>query len=349
MMKRSLNLLTLVVVLALVVSASTAALGEEFYKGKTIRFVVGFSPGGGYDTYTRAAARHISKYIPGNPVPIVQNMSGAGSLIAANYIAKRAKPDGLTVGVWNGAYVLQQVLGDRKVKLRGDQFGWVGAPVKGFPTCAVMGFTGIKTFEDLVKSGKTIKIGATRAGGTTHDLPKILNRTLGTNFDVITGYRGTATIRIAMQKREVDGACWGWESMSVTARAMLDSKGDDRLIPILTHDDANDPELKQLPQVTDLIKGKDNLATFRAWVAQYAFQRPLSLPPGTPKARLNTLRTAYAATLKDPQLLGEATKSKLLIKYVSGPEIEKHVATLLATPPKAIEALQFLVRKKKKK
>ncbi len=224
MMKRSLNLLTLVVVLALVASASTAALGEEFYKGKTIRFVVGFSPGGGYDTYTRAAARHISKYIPGNPVPIVQNMSGAGSLIAANYIAKRAKPDGLTVGVWNSALVLQQVLGERKVKFRGDQMGWVGAPVKGLPTCAVMGFTGLKTFQEVVKSGKRIKLGSTRAGGTTFDLPEMLNRTLGTNFDLITGYRGTSTIRIAMQKREVDGACWGWESMSVTARAMLDSK-----------------------------------------------------------------------------------------------------------------------------
>ncbi len=349
MNKKFLCVVELFIGLVFLVGASTAALSEEFYKGKTIRFIVGFSPGGGYDTYTRAAARHISKYIPGNPVPIVQNMTGAGSLIAANYIAKRAKPDGLTVGVWNGAYVLQQVLGDRKVKFRGDQIGWVGAPVKGFPTCAVMGFTGLKRIQDVMKSGKRIKIGATRAGGTTHDLPVILNRTLGTNFDVITGYSGTATIRIAMQKREVDGACWGWESMSVTARAMLDAKGDDRLIPILTHDDANDPEIKHLPQVADLIKGEDNLATFRAWVAQYAFQRPLSLPPGTPKARLNTLRKAYAATLKDPQFLAEAKKSKLIIKYVSGPEIEKHVATLLATPAKAKEALQFLVRKKKKK
>ncbi|MFQ5850090.1 MAG: Bug family tripartite tricarboxylate transporter substrate binding protein [Candidatus Binatia bacterium] len=342
-------LLTLAVGFAFVAGHSTNATAEEFYKGKTIRFVVGYSPGGGYDTYTRAAARHISKYIPGNPTPIVQNMTGGGSLIAANYIYNRAKPDGLTVGIWNGGLVLQQALGERKVKFKGDKFGWIGAPVKGFPTCAIMGFTGLKTLNDVLKSGKPIKMGATRAGSTTDDLPKILNKTLGTNFKVISGYRGTAIIRIAMQKREVDGACWGWESMVVTARSMLDAKGDDRLIPFLTYGNPKEPEVKDLPQITDVIKGEDNLATFRAWVTSYEFQRPLTLPPGTPKDRLQILRKAYKATLADPKFLAEARKSKLIINYVSGEEIEKHVATILATPPKAKESLQFLVRKKKKK
>ena len=346
-MKRSLTLLTLVVVLALVAGASTAALGEEFYKGKTIRFIVGFSPGGGYDTYTRAAARHISKYIPGNPVPIVQNRTGGGSLIAANYMFKRAKPDGLTIGVWNDVFILQKVLGEKSIKFSGDQFGWIGAPVKGFPTCAIMGFTGLKTFKDVLNYGKRIKFGSTRAG-TTNDVPKILNKTLGTKFDVISGYTGTATVRIAMQKGEVDAACWGWESMSVTARSMLDQKGDDRLIPFLTQGDPGDKEIAHLPQMTDVIKGADNLATFRAWMAVYEFQRPLSLPPGTPKSRLNILRKAYAATLKDPQFLAQAKKSKLLINYVSGEEIDKHVTRIMATPAKAIENLSFLVRKKRK-
>jgi tripartite-type tricarboxylate transporter receptor subunit TctC len=319
-------------------------LGEDFYKGKTIRFVVGYSPGGGYDTYTRAVARHISKHIPGNPVPIVQNMTGAGSLIAANYMFKRARPDGLTIGVWNDVFILQKVLGERKVLFRGDQFGWIGAPVKGFPTCAMMGFTGLKTFKDVINYKKRIKMGSTRAG-TTNDVPKILNQTLGMSLDVISGYAGTSTVRIAMQKGEVDGACWGWESMSVTARAMLDAKGDKRLIPFLTQGDPGAKEIAHLPQMTDVIKGADNLATFRAWHTVYEFQRPLSLPPGTPKSRLNILRKAYAATFKDPQFLAEAKKSKLIINYVSGEEIDKFVARIMATPPKAIENLQFLVRK----
>ena len=349
MKKETLYLFSLAVVFAFLASASSSALGAEFYKNKTIRFIVGYSPGGGYDTYTRAVARHMGKYIPGNPTPIVQNMTGGGSLIAANYIYNRAKPDGLTVGNWNGGLILQKTLGEKKARFEGDKFGWVGAPVKGLPACAIMGFTGLKTLEDVMKYGKRLKMGATRAGSTTDDLPKILNKTLGTNFDVISGYRGTATIRIAMQKGEIDGACWGWESMGVTARAMLDSKGDEKLIPFLIQGKDNSPEVRNLPQVTDVIKSKDNLSTFNAWMATYQFQRPISLPPGTPKSRLNILRKAYAAVMKDPQFLAEAKKSKLIINYVSGPEIEKYVHQIMNTPPKAKEALSFLVRKKKKK
>ncbi len=209
MNKRFLCLVKLVIGLAFVVGASATALGEEFYKGKTILFIVGTSPGGGYDTYTRAVARHIGKYIPGNPTPIVQNMIGAGTLVSAHYIYSRAKPDGLTVGVWNSGLVLRQALGDRAIKFKGDKFGWIGAPSKGLLTCAVMGFTGLKTLKDVLNSKKPIKMGGSSPGFEAVDLPKILNLTLGTRFKVIPGYRGTSTLRFAMQKRDVDGACWG--------------------------------------------------------------------------------------------------------------------------------------------
>jgi len=271
-MKRSLTLLTLVVVLA---GASTTALGEEFFKGKTIRFVVGFSPGGGYDTYTRAVARHIGKYIPGNPTLIVQNMTGAGSLIAAHYIYKRAKPDGLTVGVWNGALILKKAIGDRSIKFNPKKNEWIGTPSVGLPSCGIMGFTGLKTLKDVLNTKKPIKMGGTRSG-TTNDLPKILNKTLGTKFDVISGYRGTSTIRIAMQKNEVEGACWGWESMRVTARAMLNAKGDEKFIPFITHGDSQDPEVKDIPRLTDVVKGEANRAILNSWLQQYNFQRPFS-------------------------------------------------------------------------
>ena len=341
-------MIVLAIGLAIVVGSPTSALADDFYKGKTIRFVVGYAPGGGYDTYTRAVVRHMGKHITGNPTPIVQNMTGGGSLIAANYIYKRAKPDGLTVGIWNSGIILQQVLGGPGIKFKADKFGWVGAPVQGWPTSAIMGYTGLKTLKDVMNTNQRIKVGATRAGSTTDDLPKILNQTLGTNFDVISGYTGTATIRIAMQKQEVDAACWGWESMSVTARAMLDASGEDQLIPFLIHGTLDDPQVKDLPQILNVIKGQSNLATFKAWASTYDFQRPLSLPPGTPKARLATLRKAYRATMNDPAFLADAKKSKLIISYVSGEDIDKHVATILATPAAAKEKLGFLVRKKKK-
>ena len=276
----------------------------------------------------------------------------AGSLIAANYTQNRAKRDGLTLGNWNSSYVLFQALGDPQVRIKSRELNWIGAPVKGGPACGVMGFTGLKTLEDVINSGKALKMGATRSGSTTNDLPKILNLTMGTKFDVITGYRGTATIRIAMQKREVDGVCFGWESMRVTGRALLDASGDDKFIPFLIHNRWPDREVKNLPLTPEVIKakkGKDALATYSAWAGSYEFQRPIVAPPGVPKDRVEILRKAYKAALKDPQFLAEAKKSRLAIRYVSPEEINQQVDRMLSISPKTIENLQFLVRSKKKK
>ena len=136
---------------------------------------MGYAPGGGYDTYTRLVANYISKYIPGNPTTEVQNMTGGGSLIAANYTYNRAKPDGLTVGVWNSAVILLQALGARGIKFKGDRFDWIGAPNRSAPTCAIMGHTGLKTLKDVLNTKQVIMIGATRVGSTTYELPTILN------------------------------------------------------------------------------------------------------------------------------------------------------------------------------
>ncbi len=350
MNKNFLCLVELFIGLAFLVGASATALGEEFYKGKTIRFIVHTQPGGGYDTYTRAIARHIGKYIPGNPTPVVQNMpGGAGGLLASHYIYSKAEPDGLTVGVWNGALVLHKALGSRRVKFDARRFGWIGAPSGGSPACAIMGFTGLKTLKDVLNSKKPLKMGATRRG-TTEDLPKILNVTLGTKFKVISRPGGMPRIHTAMQKREIDGICYGWESMRVTARSMLDAKGDNKLIPFLIQGKSQDPEVKNLPQLTEVIKGEKNQAMLKAYLLPlHKFQRPLSLPPGTPKERLNTLRKAFKATIEDPKFLAEAKKSKLIINYVSGEQIEKYVDQLLGISQKTKESLQFLVEKKKKK
>jgi tripartite-type tricarboxylate transporter receptor subunit TctC len=210
-----------------------------------------------------------------------------------------------------------------------------------------MAHTGVKTLDDVLNSKKRLKIGATRAGTTTDDLPRLLNLTLGTKFDVIPGFTGTSRIRIAMQKKEVDGACFGWESMRVTATSMLRAEGDEKFIPFITHGRPEDPEVKGLPELTEVVKGK-NLAIVKAWVSQYDFQRPLTLPPGTPKERLATLRTAYKATLEDPEFLAEAKKSKLIINYVPGEEIEKIVHETLTISPEVKASLQQLGVKTKK-
>ena len=331
--------------LAFVAGLSGNAFGvEKFFNGKTIRFIVGASPGGGYDTYTRTAARHISKHLPGNPTPVVQNLTGAGGLIVANYLYNKVKPDGLTAGVWNNVFLLHEALGSRRVNFKGRNYGWVGAPVTGWPSCAVMGFTGFKSWDDLVKSGKPLKVGS--AGGTGTTLPTILNIATGKKlFDVITGYKGTAIVRLGLQARELGGVCMAFESMRVTARSMLDAKGDDKLIPILVHGSPPDKEVQGLPRVTDLVQGKDNVEMLNAWAVQYNFQRPVTLPPGTPKEVLAAWRKAYADTLKDPAFLADAKRSKLNVVYVSGEEAEKHTDTILSMSPETKERLKWMLPK----
>lgn len=346
MRHKSLRCLAAAAVLGAALLAGAPAQAEDFYKGKTFRFIVGFSPGGGYDTYTRLIARYFSKYVPGNPTTLVQNMTGAGSLISANYIARRAKPDGLTGAVFNNSLIVQKSLGDKNVTVPFEKLEWAGAPSRGEIVCMMMTFTGKTTLKDVLASKETVKMGATRAGSTGYDIPVIMNKVMGANFKLITGYRGTATIRLALESREVDGFCSQWESMRVTARGMLDAEGDQKLVPfIIDSHSYPDPEIQGLPLFKDVIKSKEGLQIYNSWASQMAFQRMLALPPGTPKDRLQILRTAYAKTLKDPQMLAEAKKAKLVITPVSGEEVERLVGEIINMPQHVRESLSFLVRK----
>jgi hypothetical protein len=191
-------------------------------------------------------------------------------------------------------------------------------------------------------------MGSTGPGSTYDDLPQILDRTLGTKFKVISGYEGTSTILVAMRRKEVDGGCWGWESARTTARPMLDAKGEEKLIPFLIHSREPDPEVKDLPLIPEVIKGEDNLSAYRTWAGTYEFQRPFTVPPGTPKERLQLLRKGFADTMKDTEFIAEAEKSKLETTYVSGEEIEKYVSEIMSITPKAKELLGFLMTQPKK-
>jgi tripartite-type tricarboxylate transporter receptor subunit TctC len=328
-------------------TASAQSSADEFYKGKTIRFVVGLAPGGGYDLSARTIGRHIGKHIPGNPTIVVENMTGAGSLIAANYTYNSAKPDGLFVSIWNSGHVLRQALGDKAVRFDGRKFGWIGAPTKGIPHCSIMAHTGLKTLKDVLATDREIKMGSTGPGSTYDDTPRILNETIGTKFKVVSGYEGSGPIYVAMRRKEIDGGCWGWESARTTARALLDGKGDEKLIPFLIHRREPDPEVKDLPLIPEIIKGEDKLSAYRTWVGSYEFQRPFTVPPGTPKERLQILRKAFADAMKDPAFIAEAEKSKLETTYVSGEEIDKYVAQIYSITPRTKELLSFLTTKAK--
>lgn len=325
------------------------ALYASFFEGQTVRLLVGFSAGGGYDTYGRAIARHIGKHIPGNPEVVVENMTGAGSLVLANHLYNQAEPDGLTIGLWNSNHMFIQALADNPeaegILFDGAEYGWLGAPSDGNPVCAIMGFVGETDANALLAPGTEYKHGSTAAvGGSLADIPRLTNAFVGTDHQIVSGYRGTATVRLALQGGEVDAACWGWESMGVTARSMLDAEGDDQFIPYAMTFPSDDPEISDLPLLGDFIQDPDQKALFDLWRVGYRFQRPWSTPPGTAPELIGILQQAFADTMADPEFIADAEGAGLYLNPQAGQDIDGWVNEILSVTPEQKAALQFLVK-----
>lgn len=311
---------------------------EPFYKGKVIRIIVGFAAGGGFDTYSRAIARHMGKHIPGNPTVIVENMTGAGSLIAANHVYKVAKPDGLTIGNFGGGLFMQQLKGGPGIEFDARNFEFLGVPVQDTRTCALTRASGITSMESWFASKRPVKLGGTAPGDLVYDAPKILQAALGLPIHLVSGYKGTAAIRLAAESGELDGACWGWDSIKVTwARALQAGEA----VVVLQMVSKPHPDLPKVPLAIKFAKTEEARQLIEAGITIPAItNRPYVLPPGTPKDRVQTLRRAFAETLKDPEFLAEAKKAKLDIDPLSGEEVQKMVAAMFKLSPALVAKLR---------
>jgi tripartite-type tricarboxylate transporter receptor subunit TctC len=248
----------------------------------------------------------------------------------------------LTIANWNSALVFNQAMGDAHVKFDGRKFGWIGAPTKSVPVCLIMAFTGLTTLDEIVKSGKALRMGGTGPGSHSIDMPLMLNKMVGTKFAVVSGYQGTSQIRIALQRREVDGFCTNWDSVIATQKELLEGKGDDRLVPFILHSRVDHPDAKNVTLVNDVLKDEANRRAYRVYMAQMEFSRPLTVAPGTPKERLETLRRAFQATLADSEFIAQADRLKLEIIPVSGEECDKWVNEVLSISPEMKEELKYL-------
>jgi tripartite-type tricarboxylate transporter receptor subunit TctC len=315
---------------------------DSFYKGKTVRIIVGASAGGGYDTYSRTIARHIGKHIPGNPGFVVENMPGAGFRIAANHVYKAAKPDGLTIGHFIGGLFLQQLIGDPGVEFEATKFEYVGAPAQDNYATAVSKSTGITSIDQWLKAKTVVKLGGVGPGSATDDIPKVLREAIGLPAQVVTGYKGTADVRLAFQGGEVQGICNAWESFKSTWRKELENK---EAVILLQHVAKPHPELPNIPQDISYARNDDGRKLIRAIVHTVGpTARPYVLPPGTPKDRVQMLRRAFIDTLKDPEFLADAAKAKLDINPLDGAELERSVREVFnldpALVPKARELLK---------
>jgi tripartite-type tricarboxylate transporter receptor subunit TctC len=315
---------------------------EPFYKGKTIRLIVGLAPGGGYDLYSRVIARHLGKHIPGNPTIVVENMAGAGSVIAANHMYKAAKPDGLTIGHILGGLFLQQLLGNPAIEFDGRKFEFIGVPTQDHFLIGLSKATGITSFENWMASKKLVKLGGVSPGGATDDVPKVLAATLGLPIKVVSGYKGTGPIRLAFDSGEVDGVCNAWESFKSTWRKQLDSG---EVVIVLQATVKAHPELANLPVAFDFLKTEEERKLFQVVTRVHGpSTRPYFLPPGTPKERVQMLRRAYTDTMKDPEFLADTKKAKLDLDPDDGAGLERNVKEIFDLDPALVAKLKEILK-----
>ncbi len=304
---------------------------DMFYKGKTIRLIVAFSAGGGFDTYSRAIARHLAKHIPGNPTIIVDNMTGAGGIIQANYMYLQAKPDGLTIGSNIGGLFLQQIFGAKGIEFDGRKFEYLGGPAVDNPVCALTKASGITSMEKWFAAKEPVKLGGVGPGGTASDVARVVQAALHLPIKVVEPYKGTADIKLAAEGGELAGGCWAWESIKTMWRKGLET-GDVAVMVLVMP--KKHPDLPNVPLAIDHAKGEEGRRLLKYGIHDTAtINRPYFMSPGTPKDRVQLLRKAFSETLRDPEFLAEAKKSNLDIDPVPGEEMEKLVAGLFKLEP----------------
>ena len=343
-MAKALGVLLLPIFVSVSILSSHAASVEDFYKGKTLQFVVGGSAGGGYDTYTRLIGRHFSQYVPGKPNIVVQNMPGAAMLISANYIYNSAPRDGTVIGHWSGPLILQHMMGNPAVQFEGRKFGWLGMPTADSLVCILADRTGIKTAEEWRKAKTRVKLGAIGPGTSGTDDTKLFAAATDFPLQLIEGYKGTADIRIAVETGEVDGTCaFGWQSAKVTWANALRAR---QVHVVLQTTLDSHPELKGVPLAVDFAKTDEGKKLLRIAGDLYGKQRLYSLPPQVPEERVRTLQKAFVSTLKDAQFLAEADKAKLEIDPIDGPGIEKMVNGLYEIEPAIVNRVKQLLQAK---
>jgi tripartite-type tricarboxylate transporter receptor subunit TctC len=313
-----------------------------FFQGKTVRIVVGTSPGGGFDVYSRALARHMGNYIPGTPTFIVENMPGAGHRIAANHVYKVARPDGLTIGNFFGGLLVGQVLGYSGIEFDAVKFEYIGVPVKDNPVCALTKESGITSYETWSAAKAPVKLGATGADDLMlYGIPKILNAALGLPVQVVAGYKGTSDIRLAAESGELAGGCWGWESIRSTWRTAIDSGSVNVVLQTVPK---SQPELVKVPLAIDMAKTDEGRQLIQIGIHNVsAITRPYVLPPGTPKDRVQVLRKAFTDTLKDQDFVAEVKKLNFAVDPISGDELEGIIHGLFKIKPETVAKLKKIL------
>ena len=329
-------------------SPEAGAQADSFYKGKTIRIIVGSTAGGFYDRWARLFARYMGKYIPGQPEIIAQNMPGAGSVIATNHVFNVAKPDGLTVVTpLNGVYI-DQLVGRKEVQFDMRKFHWIGSPAVESIIFYMRADAPYKTIADVIKAKEAPKCGGSGTASSDYILSKVLEETIKAKFNTVLGYAGGTEIDIAVEKGEV--VCRAHSMSAHFGREPFDTwhkKGFDRhIVQTARKRDARAPDAPTTRELFEQYKVPENSRRVaQILLASGDFGRPMMVTPGTPPERVKILRDAYVKTLKDPQALDEAKKSRMDVQPTSGEELESLVKEIFDSPPEVIERVKKILGK----
>jgi tripartite-type tricarboxylate transporter receptor subunit TctC len=311
---------------------------EDFYRGKKIDLIIGYSSGGTYDLYARLVARHLGHYIPGNPLIVPRNMPGAGSRAAATWVYGIAPRDGTVLAAVDQSLSLQQAAGDKRIQFDTTKFVYIGNPASENNTTAAWAASGIKTIEDAKR--REVTVGAT-GGSTSSQYPKAMNALLGTKFRIILGYPGGNDINIALERGEVEvRGSNSWQSWKKTRAHWLAEQKINILVQIGLKKAADLPDV---PLLMDLAANDEDRALLRWLSASTYIGRPIFTTPDAPPERVKALRAAFDAMVRDSAFLEQAKKENFDIDPVSGEDLQKLIAEIVAMPPAQGERLKKIL------
>lgn len=314
----------------------------DFYRGKQVKIVVGFAAGGNSGLYGDVLGRHMGKHLPGNPTFIPQYMPGAGGLIAANNIASRAARDGTEIAITSRTAAFEPLYGNKQANFDARALNWIGSANVENSVCIARADQNIKTFADVQRS--ELVIGGSGADAVDMIFPRLANKLMGAKFKIVGGYNTSNDILLAMERREVHGFCGiGWGFLKMRHKPMLDEKRVNILFQIAAE---RARDLKDVPRVSDLSRNDEDKKILDFLTAPQAMGRPFLAPPDVPKERVNALRRAFEATLKDPEFIADAERTGLEIQFVSGADVDRVLTNAYATPTALVQRANALLHEK---
>jgi tripartite-type tricarboxylate transporter receptor subunit TctC len=317
--------------------AADAQSVESFYRGKTIKLIVGSSAGGGYDTYARTVARHMGNFIPGKPSIIIQNMPGGSSRAAANHLYNVAPKDGTVIAAVFSGIPAEPLMNPKSVKFDARKFNWIGSAARDSQAGMVWTNAPAQTLQDVLT--KEMIVGS--SGGATWDFPMLSNAILGTKFKIIAGYSGTKEIGLAMERGEVQGnAGTTWSSIKTQHSNWLKEK---KIRVFVQYTTKPHPELPDVPLMISLAKSEADRQALMLSFARQDFARPYVAPPGLPADRVKALRTAFDTTMEDKVFLDDATKRRIEIAPLKAAEMMALIDEIYKTPPDVVARVQEIV------